>query len=127
MNKEQIEGLKARLSKLEAERTAIMNLLEVWGESPPIDDGTSVSHRTSKSATSFTTGGRIVDATVELIHKLGRPAKNAEIMEYIREKQLPLGNTATPDRMLAAILNNESKKSGARIRNAARGYWDVRQ
>ncbi|MGA2624796.1 MAG: hypothetical protein ABSF91_13130 [Bacteroidota bacterium] len=71
--------------------------------------------------------GRIIDATVELIHKLGRPVKNSEILEYVKEKQLTLGNADKPDRMLSAILANETKKKDARIKSAARGYWEIKQ
>jgi hypothetical protein len=125
MNKDQIEGLKSRLASLEKERVAIIQLLEVWGENPPAE--MSDGNRLTKIPPSFTTGGRIVDATVELIHKLGRPAKSSEIMEYIKEKQLPLGNTENPTQMLAAILANETKKKDARLKKAARGYFEIKQ
>jgi hypothetical protein len=71
--------------------------------------------------------GRIIDATIDLIHKLGRQAKNSEIMEYVKERQLPLGNTDKPERMLAAILANEAKKKDGRIKSVARGFWEIRQ
>ncbi|MFI5253495.1 MAG: hypothetical protein ACHQQQ_13805 [Bacteroidota bacterium] len=126
MNNEQVEALKARLTKLEEERTAILRLLEVWGENPPIDVAVPVS-RTVRVNQSFTVSGRIIDAAVELVHKLGRPVKNSEIMEYAKEKQLTLGNTDNPDRMLAAILGNEIKKKDARLKKAARGYYEIKQ
>jgi len=125
MDNSYIEGLKARLVKLDEERSAILTLLEVWGESPPLNDSTV--KKIYKATQSFSVSGRIIDATVELIHKLGRPVKNADIMEFVKEKQLTLGNTATPDRMLSAILSNEAKKKDGRIKSAARGYWEIKQ
>jgi len=125
MSNEHIEGLKARLAKLDEEREAILNLLKVWGENPPLDS--DPRSRKKSSIQSFTTSGRIVDATIELIHRLSRPAKNSEIMEYVKEKQLPLGKTDKPDRMLAAILANEGKKKDGRLKSVARGYWEIKQ
>ena len=127
MDKAYIEGLKARLTQLEDEREAILKLLEVWGENPPMRGGNVASQFSKPTAQSFSVSGRIIDATVELIHKLGKPVKNSDIMEHVKEKQLPLGNADNPERMLAAILSNESKKKDGRIKNAARGYWEIKE
>lgn len=123
MSNEHVEGLKARLAVLDQEREAILNLLKIWGENPPTGSPSFVVRKGSTQ--SFTTSGRIIDATIDLIHKLGRQAKNSEIMEYVKERQLTLGNTDNPDRMLAAILANEAKKKDGRIKSAARGFWDM--
>lgn len=123
MNKEYIAGLQKRLAQLDQEREAILKLLEVWGDP---DASTSLS-LPKATAQSFSVGGRIVDAVAELIHKTGRPVKNSEILEYLKEKQLPLGNSKNPERMLAAILSNETKKKDARLKKAARGYYEIRQ
>ena len=117
-----VQWIKARLASLEKERVALLNLLEVYGEGGSID-----LPITSEGKTSYSLSGRIVDAVIELVHKMGRPVKNSEIYEYLKEKGLPLGNTDNPERMLSAILSNETKKKGARLRKAARGYYDIRQ
>lgn len=118
-----VEWIKTRLAQLDKERTALMNLLEVYsGEALDI----SVIPGTPRKR-SFTTGGRVVDATIELIHRNGKPVKNAEIMEYIKEKDVPLGNTENRDQMLSAILSNECKKPNGRLKKAARGYYEIRQ
>jgi len=48
-------------------------------------------------------------------------------MEYVKEKQLPLGNTDNPRGMLSAILTNEVKKRDSRLKKAARGYYEIKQ
>ncbi len=121
-NTNSVQWIKARLAALEKERTALLNLLEVYGESGDIP-----SAQVKKQPVSFTLQGRIVDAVIELRHKMGRPVKNSEIYEYLKEKQLPLGDTANPERMLSAILFNETKKKGARLKKAARGYYEIKQ
>ena len=125
MTKEYVEMLQERLAKIEEEKSTILKLLDIWGEkrgalSLPFKDEI-------KSSQSFSISGRIIDAVVELIHKTGRPVKNSEIMEYMKEKQLPIGNAENPERMLAAILYNETKKKDARLKKAARGYFEIRQ
>lgn len=123
-NTSSIKWIKSRLAQLDKERTALLNLLEVYGDS----EGSSISLPPSrKESGSFSISGRIVDAVIELIHKMGRPVKNSEIYEYLKEKQLPIGNTASPERMLSAILSNETKKKEARLKKAARGYYEIRQ
>jgi hypothetical protein len=120
MNKDYVEGLKNRLLQLDEERSAILKLLEVWGDK-------DYSPSIPKTSQSFSIGGRIVDAVIELIHKTGRPVRNSEIMDFIKEKQLPLGNTENPERMLSAILSNEIRKRDSRLKKAARGYYEIRQ
>jgi hypothetical protein len=118
-----VEWIKSRLAQLDKERDALINLLEVYG-----GETTDISVSSSKSQKrSFSTGGRIVDTVVELIHKSGRPVKNSEIMDYVKEKGVPFGNTNNPERMLSAILSNETKKKDARLKKAARGYYEIRQ
>lgn len=120
-NTNTVEWVKARLAHLDKERNALLSLLEVYGEK-----GIGVTGITPQTR-SFSTGGRVIDAVVELIHKNGKPVKNAEVMEYLKEKDVPLGKSANPDRMLSAILSNECKKKDGRIRQAARGYYDLKQ
>jgi hypothetical protein len=117
-----LEWVKARLEQLERERVALLSLLEVYGSSPTDMPVTAGVHKRS-----FSTGGRVVDAVIELIHRNGRPVKNSEIMEYLKEKDVPLGNTDNPERMLSAILSNECKKKEGRLKKAARGYYEIRQ
>ena len=118
-----IQWIKTRLANLEKERVALLNLLEIYGEGGSIDLPIVPEGKPS----SFSLSGRIVDAVIELVHKKGRPAKNSEIYEFLQKKGVPLGNADNPERMLSAILSNETKKKGARLRKAARGYFDIRQ
>jgi len=122
-NPNSVEWIKTRLAQLDKERNALLNLLEVYtGGSVDIP----LSARTPQKR-SFSTGGRVVDAVVELVHKNGKPVKNSEIMEFLKERDVPLGNTENPERMLSAILSNETRKKDARLKKAARGYYEIRQ
>lgn len=125
MDKQYIVGLKRRLADIDEERAAIVKLLRLWEGEKTEQDVQSLGAVVSPQ--SFSVSGRIVDAVVELIHKTGRPVKNSEIFDYINEKQLPFGNTDNPERMLSAILSNETKKRDARLKKAARGYYEIKQ
>ena len=81
---EQIEVLKTRLQKLEEERRAIQNLLDVWLDTPdrvPAEAGKSESIQQPNK--SYSIRGRIVDAVIELIHSKGRAVTNEEILQYV--------------------------------------------
>ena len=125
MDRERIAGLKQRLAELEQERQAILQLLQIWDEGGEWSRQGTVP--VSSQSKSYSVSGRIVDATIELIHRVGRPVANSEIFEYVKEKQLPFGNTNNPNRMLAAILANETKKRNAKLKKAARGYFEIKQ
>jgi hypothetical protein len=117
-----VEWIKARLAQLDKERAALLNLLEVYS-----DGGVEIPIVPGTRKRSFSTGGRVVDAVIDLIHRNGRPVKNSEIMEHLKEKSVPLGNTENPERMLSAILSNECRKKDGRLKKAARGYYEIRQ
>ena len=120
-----IASLKERLAKIEEERGAILKLLEIWGEVSPVI-GLSGSPETKKPLQSNTISGRVVDATIELIHSLGRQATNKEILEYVEKRGLSLGETADKQRNLSAILSNDVKKPNGRLKSVARGVYDIR-
>ncbi len=122
-NTNSVEWVKARLAQLDKERNALLSLLEVYSG---VSGDVAVALIPPKQR-SFSTGGRVIDAVVELIHKNGKPVKNAEVMAFLTEQDIPVGNTDNPERMLSAILSNECNKKDGRIRKAARGYYDLRQ
>jgi hypothetical protein len=126
MKKEEVEKWKQELTELDKKRTAIIQLLEAYGSE--VEDS-KPTHTTSNPKPSFSISGRVVDAAIELIHKLGRPVKNSEIMEFVKEKQLTLGDATDEGRTLAAILSQETrkKKNAARLKKAARGYYEINQ
>ncbi len=79
------------------------------------------------TATSYSVRGRVVDGIIELIHSLGKQVGNKEILDYLNERKISLGDTKNKQAMLAAILSQEVKKNSARLRKVARGVYDIKQ
>ncbi len=79
------------------------------------------------TASSYSVRGRVVDATIDLIHSLGKQVGNKEILENLNERGISLGDTKNKQAMLAAILSQEIRKKSARLRKVARGVYDIKQ
>jgi len=79
------------------------------------------------TASSYSIRGRVVDAIIELIHSVGKQVGNKEILAYLNERKISLGDTKNKQAMLAAILSQETKKKSARLRKVARGIYDIKQ
>jgi hypothetical protein len=122
MENNSLEVLEKRLQEIEEEKEAILKLISIWKGQPVQTTATP-----KITATSYSITGRVVDATVELIHKLGKQVGNQEILDYVNEKGISLGNAKNKKAMLSALLSQEiRKKSGARLRSVARGVYDLK-
>ncbi|MBI1806794.1 MAG: hypothetical protein HYR76_07075 [Ignavibacteria bacterium] len=122
-----LEDLKARLESLKQEEEALERLIAVY-EGQPIDNSSIPKVPYKSITTSFSVAGRLVDSIVELIHQKGRQVSSKEILEYINEKGVSLGDTKNKPGTLAAILSQEvAKKGTARLRKVARGVFDLKQ
>jgi hypothetical protein len=118
-----VQQLEAELRKLDAQRDILIKYIALKkGEAVKGGHASAVQPSGSSSVR-----GRVIDAVVELIHKEGRQVTNKEIMAYIEEKQLSLGNVKNRVTGLGAILNQEWKKSTGRIKQVTRGTWDIKQ
>ena len=122
-----LEDLKARLETLKQEQEALERLIAVYEGQPVQSPSESRFPPLHHSVKSFSVSGRIVDAVIELIHKTGRQVGNKEILEYIEERGISLGDTQNKQATLAAVLSQEVAKKSARLRKVARGVFDVRQ
>lgn len=122
MEPDNSEMLKARLRELEEEKKAIENLLGIW-------EGRKIAEKLPPKVTaaSYSTRGRVVDAIIELIHTLGKQVGNKEILSYLEERGISLGDTKNKQAMLAAMLSQEIRKKSARLRKIARGVYDLKQ
>lgn len=125
-----VETLKARLMELDKERELLLQLIEIRsggglgvGESKP---EVVFQSPVSQQKRSNTIRGRVVDATIELIHKLGRNVSNEEVLNFVEEKKISLGNTADKVRTIGAILSQECDKKSARIKRVTRGVYDIK-
>jgi len=118
-----IQQLEAELKKLDAERELLVKLIALKK-----GDGakSNIPHSSSQSSGNSSVRGRIIDAVVELIHNMGRQVTNKEIMAYVEEKQLSLGNMKNRATGLGAILSQEAQKTSGRIKSVTRGVWDVK-
>jgi hypothetical protein len=117
-----VQQLESELKKLDAQRDLLVKYIALKkGEVVKGDHVPAVQASGGSSVR-----GRIIDAVVELIHKNGRQVTNKEIMAYIEEKQLSLGNVKNRVTGLGAILNQESKKTTGRIKQVTRGTWDLK-
>lgn len=119
--RDQIEALEARLTQLDEERETIQKLIAIWkGQS-------SLPKLPPKiTASSYSIQGRVVDAIIELIHKLGKQVGNQEILSHLEERGISLGDTKNKDASLAALLSQEVKKKSARLKKVARGVYDIK-
>jgi hypothetical protein len=118
-----LEALEARLQQIDAERSLLLQMIALRKGEPSTGNSLPVSISKSGSAS---VRGRVIDAVIELIHKVGRQVTNKEILAFIEEKQLSLGNVKNRTTGLGAILSQECAKSSARIRQVARGVYDVK-
>ena len=115
-----LQQLEAELKRLDAQRDLLQRYIA-------LKKGESIkSASTVPASQSSGIRGRIIDAVVELIHKNGRQVTNKEILAYVEEKQLSLGNMKNRVTGLGAILSQESKKNSARIKQVTRGVYDIK-
>jgi hypothetical protein len=119
-----IEFLEARLKQLDEERETIQKLITIWKGRPPRPISPIVSGKSNSSSSSIR--GRVVDAVIDLIHKVGRQVSNEEILVCVKEKGLSLGDTTNEQASLAAILSQEITKKSARLKRIARGMYDLK-
>ena len=121
LEQNRLESLEARLKELDEERDAIEKLIAIWRGQPAHSKLSSTI-----TATSYSVRGRVVDAIIELIHKMGKQVGNKEILEHLAERGISLGDTKNKEASLAAILSQEVKKKSARLRKVARGVYDIK-
>jgi hypothetical protein len=114
-----LQTLEAKLKQLDEQREALLKLIA-------FEHGEKISTRTSPPVTSSSISGRVVSAIIELIHKNGRQVRTEEILAYIEEKKLSLGDTKNKEASLAAILSQEVTKKSARLRRVERGVYDIK-
>jgi hypothetical protein len=117
------EFLKERLKQIDEEREAILKLLSIWSGELQKAGVRAVPKITSDS---YSIRGRVVDATIELIHKLGKQVGNQEILINLDERGISLGDTKNKQANLNAILSAETKKKSGRLKKVARGVYDIK-
>ncbi len=119
-----VETLEARLGELEKERELLIQLIAIRkGEHA---NEIKVISGSSPHKGSNTIRGRVVDATIELIHRIGRNVTNEEVFEFVEEKKISLGNTTDKVHTIGAILSQECDKKSARLKRVARGVYDLK-
>jgi len=122
-----VELLESRLKQLDEERDTILKLIAIWKGQPQGIGGSPHSpHHTKNVSTSTSIRGRVVDAVIELIGKMGRQVSNEEVLVFVKEKGLSLGDTQNEPASLAAILSQEIVKKSARLKRIARGMYDLK-
>ncbi len=119
-----LASLEARLLELEKERELLVQLIAIQkGEMPK--EGRAVLMSTPHTG-SNTIRGRVVDATIELVHKSGRNVSNEEVLNFVEEKKISLGNATDKVRAVGAILSQECDKKSAKLKRVARGVYDIK-
>jgi hypothetical protein len=125
MSKISIDDLRTRLEALEKEREYLMGLISIYEGEPIENNSSSTSHKITP--TSFSVAGRVVDSIIELIHSKGRQVSSKEILAYLDQKGVSLGDTKNKPASLAAILSAEMKKKSVRLKKVARGVFDIKK
>jgi hypothetical protein len=123
-NKFSLESIQSRLEEIEKERELLLQLIALHTGEPP-KTGKSVSF-SSPGLKSNTIRGRVVDATIELIHKIDRHDTNEEVLQFVEEKKISLGKTEDKAHAIGAILSQECEKKSARLKRVARGVYDIK-
>lgn len=126
-----IEMLENQKKSLQKEMERIQKELKLTEDMIAIRKGQEVVARPGEpskktSATSYSIRGRVVDTTIELIHSVGKQVENKEILTYLTERGISLGDTKNKQGMLNAILSQEVKKKSARLKKVARGVYDIK-
>ena len=118
-----LQQLETELKRLDEQRELVLRYIALKkGESVK-----SAAHVVSTGSGGGSIRGRVIDAVVELVQKIGRQVTNKEILAYVtEEKQLSLGKLKNKVAGLGAILSQESKKKTARVKQVSRGIWDIK-
>lgn len=120
MLENQKKALQKELERIQKEIGLTEEMIAIRkGQPIPVD-----SQRIT--ATSYSIRGRVVDATIDLIHSSGKQVGNKEILEYLAKRGISLGDTKNKQSMLNAILSQEVKKKSARLKKVARGVYDIK-
>src|SRR5437867_13022588 len=100
------------IEMLETQKRELQRMLErIQGELKLTEDMIALrTGRGNKSgmlppkitASSYSIRGRVVDAIIELIHSVGKQVGNKEILAYLNERKISLGDTKNKQAMLAA-------------------------
>lgn len=126
-----LETLKKHKEELEKEIERLQDELNLTEEMIAGREGrpTEINEASLPKITakSYSVTGRVVDATIELIHKVKKQVGNKEILDYLEEKGVSLGDTKNKQAMLAAILSQEVRKKSARLKKVTRGVYDIKQ
>lgn len=68
----------------------------------------------------------VVNAVAELINQKQRSVKTSEILNYLEEKQITLGNAESKSAALASILYHEKKRPDGKIKKVRRGVYGLK-
>lgn len=122
-----LETLEAQLKQLDFERDLLLKYIAFRKEQLNGQQHENAHSHTPVETTSYSVRGRVVDATIELIHKLRRQVTNSEILNHLAENNISLGNAKNKQTVLAAMLSQELKKKNPRLKKVARGTFDIKR
>jgi hypothetical protein len=125
-NSQAVEVVKNLLKELDAKRDALLKTLEMLEADSTDGFVPAISSQNKPTSSPYSVQGRVVNATIELIHKLGRQVSNSEILNQLNEKSISLGEAKDKGAALASILYQEVSKKSGRLKRVARGIYDLR-
>jgi hypothetical protein len=120
--KEIIDQQKSLLRRTEALKVQIKTARFFDALYVPLDTLPQISFDVQNP---ITLQGSVVNNVIELIRRNGREVSNGEILEFLQEKGVDLGDNEPV--LLAAILRQEVNKKSARLVRVSRGLYDVRK
>jgi hypothetical protein len=122
-----LEAIDKDLEIMNVEKKAILSLIAIH-EGRPFNSNFSKSKRKT-SISSSSISSIVIDAIIELVNLKGQPVSNKEILDYIEQKDISLGNTQDKATSLAAILSAEVRKQNGneRLIKVSRGIFDVKR
>jgi hypothetical protein len=122
-----LEAINQDLEVLNMEKKAILSLIAIH-EGKPLNSNSSRPKR-KISVSSSSISSKVIDAIIELVNIKGQPVTNKEILEYIEQKNISLGNTIDKATSLAAILSAEVRKrdGNERLLKVSRGIFDIKR
>jgi hypothetical protein len=119
-----VQDMEKRIAEIEREKQLLKELISLHKGTARVTRWTDSIASTRRSNS---TSAKVVDATIELNKKMGRPVTNEEVLRFIEQTGLKLGNSKDKIRLVGSILSQECKRATSRLNRLSRGMYEGKQ
>jgi hypothetical protein len=127
-----ISNVKSRLNALEKERKALIQLLDVYNqyhnqsELPFLNNAPSYHKDDFDPQEGHTIRERVLGVVKVLIDTKGKSAHTTDIVNYIKQYDVNMGASKTPQNLVSSILSSEVKKKNGVLKKVRRGMYSFK-